>query len=94
MTMFVTDSYMLRYKKTTRKGPTTEDFARGSRQEEEIDTPGAVHDNTSRLLEKGGASLKWGEVLQMFKKQNFPMEAKDQNDFKVLKTSEDNDCIG
>jgi hypothetical protein len=40
----------------------------GSRQEEELDSLGAVYDDTTRLLEKGGDSLKWGEVFQMFKR--------------------------
>jgi len=34
----------------------------------ELDSPGAVYDDTIGILEKGGDSLKWGEVFQMFKR--------------------------
>jgi hypothetical protein len=54
-------------------------------QQEDPDTPGVVYDDTTRLLEKGGTSLKWGEFFQMFKKKNFPVEVEDQDELKIFK---------
>jgi hypothetical protein len=36
------------------------------RKDEEHDSSEAMYDDTTRLLEKGRDSLKWGEVFQMF----------------------------
>jgi len=77
MDVFAKDSYISSRKKIASKVPTTKSFGSGSRQEEEPGTPWDVYDDNTRLLEKGETPLKWGEVFHMFKKKNFPMEAKD-----------------
>jgi len=85
MNVFIADSDVLSEKKTTSKVPATEAFRSGSRQEEELDSRGGVYDDTTRLLEKGGTSLKWGEVFQMFKRQPFLVEVEDRDEFKIFK---------
>ena len=72
--MFSTDSDMLPRKKTTSKDPTVEASTRGSWLKEELDIPRDIYDYNPWLLEKGGTSLKWGEVLYIFKKKNFWVE--------------------
>jgi len=57
----------------------------GNQQEEETGTPREVYENTIVLLEKAGTSLKWGEVFQMFKKKNFPVEVEDWDEIKIFK---------
>jgi hypothetical protein len=54
-------------KKNTSKEPTIEASQSGRRKEEENDSSCALYDDTTRFLEKGGDSLKWGEVFHMFK---------------------------
>jgi hypothetical protein len=39
----------------------------------------------TNFLEKGEDSLKWGDVYQMFKKQNFVIDAEDQDELKIFK---------
>jgi hypothetical protein len=36
-----------------------------------------VYDDTSRILDKEGENLKWGEVYYMFKKSNFYRKVED-----------------
>jgi hypothetical protein len=72
------------HKKDASKSPTMEASTSGSWQEEEPDTPGAIYDDTIGLIEKV-TSLKWGEFFQMVKKQNFPVEAEDEDKLKVFK---------
>jgi hypothetical protein len=38
-----------------------------------------------RFLEKGEDSLKWGDIYQMFKKQNFVVDVKDQDELRIFK---------
>jgi hypothetical protein len=45
----------------------------------------AMYDDTSRLLEKDGETLKWGEVYHMFKKSKFFIEAEELDELKVFK---------
>jgi hypothetical protein len=66
---------MLLCKKTTIKEPTIKVSRSGSKQEEELYSLEAVYDHTRRLLEKGGDSVKWGEVFYMFKRHTLPVEA-------------------
>jgi hypothetical protein len=54
-------------------------------RKEEPDSPGEVYDDTTGILEKGENPLKWGEVFQMFKKKNFPMDVEDQDELKIFK---------
>jgi len=68
-----------------RKAPTTEASRSGSRHEDEPDITGVVYDDTVGALEKGGDFLKWGDVYQMFKKQNFLVDAEDEDKLKVFK---------
>ena len=67
-----------------RKTPIIEASGSRRRQDEEHDSLGEVYDDTTRLLEKGGESLKWGEVFQMFKRQTFPVEADDQDELQIF----------
>jgi len=55
-------------KKTISKEPATKASKSGRRPEKECDSPRAIYDDKKRLLEKGGDSLKWSEVFQMFKR--------------------------
>jgi hypothetical protein len=73
MNMCVGDLSMSYHKKDGRKSPIIEASASGSHQEEEASTLGPIYNDTTRFIEKG-ISLKWGEVFQMFKKHNFPVE--------------------
>jgi len=80
------DSSMSPHKKAARKSPMTR---RTTRQEEsikkKIETPrGDIYDVTTRFIKKG-TSLKWGEFFQIFKKLNFHVEEKDEDELKVFK---------
>jgi hypothetical protein len=41
--------------------------------------PEALYGDTTGLLKKGQDPLKWDEVFQMFKLQNFPINVEDQD---------------
>jgi hypothetical protein len=66
----------------TRKAPTTEASGSGHQHEDEPDIIGVMYDDTTRFLEKGEDSLKWGDIYQMFKKQNFLVDVEDQDELK------------
>jgi hypothetical protein len=51
--------------------------ASGSIQEEEVDLPGPIYDDTKGIINKE-TSIKWGEVYQMFNNQSFPQGAEDE----------------
>jgi hypothetical protein len=44
-----------------------------------------VYDYIARLLDKGGASLKWGELFHMFKRHKFLVEDDDQDELDIFK---------
>jgi hypothetical protein len=44
-----------------------------------------MYDDTTIFLEKGEDSLKWGDIYQMFKKQNFIIDAEDQDELRIFK---------
>jgi hypothetical protein len=44
-----------------------------------------VYDDTSRILDKEGETLKWGEVYYMFRKSNFSTEAEDPGELQAFK---------
>jgi len=54
----------------------------------------AIYDDTSRLLEKNGETLKWGEVYYMFKKSNFSTEAEELNELQASRISENHESSG
>jgi hypothetical protein len=56
-----------------------------SQQTIEVEIVGTIYDDTSRLLEKDGETLKWGEVYYMFKKSKFFVEAKDPNELQEFR---------
>jgi hypothetical protein len=60
MNIFVLDSYMSPCNKPTSKSPVMKAFTSGRRREKEPETPGVIYDDTTRLIEKGGTTLKWG----------------------------------
>jgi hypothetical protein len=64
-------------KKYESKAPMTKASTSRSHQEEEVDNLGTIYDDTTRFIVRG-TSLKWGEVLQMFKNQSFPQEIEDE----------------
>jgi hypothetical protein len=73
-------------KKMTSKAPATEAFGSGQQIEDEPDTPGAMYDDdTTGLLEKEGDALRWGDVYQMFKKQNLSIDVEDQDELRIFK---------
>jgi hypothetical protein len=48
----------------------------GRQHEDEPDIVGAMYNDTSGFLEKGEDSLKWGDIYQMFKKNNFIIDVR------------------
>jgi hypothetical protein len=49
------------------------------------DTTRDVYDDTTRLLYKGGTSLKLGDFFHMFKKKKFLVEDEYQDEIKIFK---------
>jgi hypothetical protein len=76
---------MSQRKKMTRNTPTTEGSGSGQQIEYELDTPGAMYNDTYGLLEKEGEELRWGEVHKMFKKYNFSIDDEDKDELKIFK---------
>jgi hypothetical protein len=64
---------------------TTKASRSGSQHADEPDTLGKFMMTQRGLLEKGGDSLKWGDVFQMFKKKNFLVDVEDQDELKVFR---------
>jgi hypothetical protein len=46
--------------------------------------PEALYGDTTGLLKKGQDPLKWDEVFQMFKLQNFPINVEDQDQLRIF----------
>jgi hypothetical protein len=57
-------------KKKTPMKPAGVEPSGSSQHKVETKSGGVVYDDTLRLLEKEGETLKWGEVYYMFKNQN------------------------
>jgi hypothetical protein len=71
-------------KKVTRKELNIEASGSGIQQDDEIDTPRDIYDNTMGFLEKGG-SLKLGDIFQIFTNKNFLIDVEDQYELKVCR---------
>jgi len=83
--LYVLDSKMSMRKKITNKEPVIEASSNRSRQDKDPYSLGLVHNETTKVLKKGGDSLKWDEVFYMFKIKTFPVEAEDQDEIQIFK---------
>jgi hypothetical protein len=55
-----------------------------SRLAREVEIVRAIYNNITRLIEKDGETLKWGEVYYMFKKSNFSIETKELDELQAF----------
>jgi hypothetical protein len=72
-------------RKVSSKIVVIEASGKGKHIEYEPEIVGAIYDDNVSVLEKEGETLKWGEVYQIFKKEKFSTDAKDNDELQVFK---------
>jgi len=74
-------------KKRTSKTPAIEASRSGRQIEDDPYVVRVVYNDTYRFLEKGEDVLRWGDIYQMLKKNNFAIDAEDQDELTIFKNN-------